>query len=171
MEKKILLAFILVAGLAATARVGLGQNVDPSVQQSFEAKFGKTTAVKWEKVRDMYIGKFILNYESMDCYYNDKGELLGTGRYFTSDKIDGRTRAVINENFGGWLIQQAYEYTWASELPQQMFILSNVKYTAIIRVNLFGSVEVIQKKKNKSLTPSQNPELSEIHGLKRPSLM
>jgi len=169
MQKKILLAFILLAGLAATARVG--QDVDPLVKQGFEAKFGKAIDVKWEKIRDLYIGKFILNYQSMDCYYNDRGELLGTGRYFSSDKIDERTKAVINESFGGWLIQQAYEYTWANEMPQQMFILSNVKYTAIIRVNLFGSVEVIEKKKNKSLNRSQTPELSKIDGLKPTSRM
>jgi hypothetical protein len=169
MQKKILLVFILMAGLAATARAG--EDVDPLVQQNFEAKFGKTTDVKWEKIRNVYIGKFILNYQSMDCYYNDRGELLGTGRYFTSDKIDERTKAVINENFGGWLIQQAYEYTWANEMPQQMFILSNVKYTAIIRVNLFGSVEVIEKKKNKSLSNSLNPELSRIHVLAPASRM
>jgi hypothetical protein len=169
MQKKILLAFILVAGLAATARVG--EDVDSLVQQSFEAKFGKTTDVKWNKIRDVYIGKFILNHQSMDCYYNNKGELLGTGRYFSSDKIDERTKAAINENFGGWFIQQAYEYTWANEMPQQMFILSNVKSTAIIRVNLFGSVEVVDKKKNKSFGRSQNPELSRIYGLKPPFLM
>jgi hypothetical protein len=64
-----------------------------------------------------------------------------------------------------------YEYTWANEMPQQMFILSNVKYTAIIRVNLFGSVEVIEKKKNKSLNRSQTPELSKIDGLKPTSRM
>lgn len=164
MGKKILLFLFLAASLAAAA--GTGDDVDPLVQQKFEAKFGKATEVKWKKIQDVYIGQFIQNYQSMDCYINDRGELLGTGRYFSTNKIDERTKSILNETFGGWLIQQAYECTMANELPEQMFILSNFKYTAIVRVNLYGSMEIMEKKKNKVFNSSQAQEGSAIDNLK-----
>jgi hypothetical protein len=35
----------------------LAKMFDPLVKQGFEAKFGKAIDVKWEKIRDLYIGK------------------------------------------------------------------------------------------------------------------
>jgi len=164
MGKKIVLFLFLTASLAAAGSPG--DEVSPLVQHKFEAKFGKATEVKWKKVQDVYIGQFILNYESMDCYINDRGEFLGTGRYFPTRKIDERTKAVLNQAFGGWFVQQAYECTMANELPQQMFILSNFKYTAIVKVNHFGSIEIVEKKKNKVFNSSENPGISAIDNLK-----
>jgi len=169
MGKKILLFLFVAASLAASA--GPGDDVSPIVQQKFNARFGASTAVKWKKVQDVYIGQFILNFESMDCYINDQGELLGTGRYFSVAKIDERTKALLNENFRGWFIQQAYECTMANELPEQMFILSNFKYTATVRTNLYGSLEVIEKKKNKVFNSSETPGVSLIDKLKQKFLM
>jgi hypothetical protein len=164
MKKKILLFTFLTATLIAAATEG--PDVDPQLQEKFEAKFGKTTPVKWKKIQHMYIGQFTSNFQSMDCYFTEEGELLGTGKYFSSDKIDDRTRAMINQSFRHWHIQLAYEYTFANELPQQMFVLSNVKFTAIIRVNLFGSLEVIEKKKNNLFKDSPKFDLSKVNDLK-----
>jgi len=164
MGKKILLFLFFAASLAAFA--GPGDDVSPLVQQKFHTKFGASTEVKWKKIQDVYIGQFIQNYESMDCYINERGELLGTGRYFATSKIDEKTKAILHERFDGWFIQQAYECSMANELPQQMFILSNFKYTAVIRVSLFGSVEVLEKKKSKLFNTSQIPAVSAIGNLK-----
>ena len=161
MNKKILLFAFLAGSLAAIASEG--PDVDPALQQKFQAKFGKSTPVKWKKIEDFYVGQFILDYQSTDCYFTNQGEFLGTGRYFPLSKIEQRTRAVINENFRDWHIQLAYEYSFANELPQQMFVLSNFKSTAIIRVNMFGSIEVIQKKKNKPFGDSQKFDLSKTN--------
>ena len=164
MGKKTLFFLFFAASLAASA--GPGDEVNPVVQQKFHARFGASTEVKWKKVQDVYIGQFILNFESMDCYINDRGELLGTGRYFATSKIDEKTKAALHETFDGWFIQQAYECSMANELPQQMFILSNFKYTAIVRVSLYGSIEVLEKKKSKLFNTAQLPAVSAINSVK-----
>jgi len=169
MEKKITTLLLSAIGIISFARAGDG--IDQLLQQKFEAKFGKTTSVKWKKFQDVYIGQFVLNNESMECYFSDLGELLGTGRYFTSDKIDQRTRTAIDSKFPGWFIQQSYEYTASNELPRSMFILSNVKKTAIISVNGSGTIEVVEENKNKLPGNLQKPEFSKNTHLKIQSIM
>lgn len=147
MEKKIIALLLSAIGIISFAKAG--DDIDQLLQQKFQSKFGKTTSVKWKKVQNVYIGQFTVNNEFMECYFNDRAELLGTGRYFTSDKIDPKTKIAINSMFPGWFIQQSYEYTAYNESPQLMFILTNIRYTAIIKANASGEIEVIREDKNK----------------------
>jgi len=169
MEKKLATLLLSAIGIVSFARAGDG--IDHLLQQKFEAKFGKTTLVKWKKFHDVFIGQFVLNNESMECYFSDLGELLGTGRYFTSDKIDQKTRAAINSKFPGWFIQQSYEYTASNESPRSMFILSDIKHTAIVSVNGAGAIEVIEENKNKLHGNLQKPEFPKNTHLKIQSIM
>ena len=158
MEKKIIAMLLSFIGVISLARAG--DDINQLLQQKFQAKFGKTTSVKWKKVQDVYIGQFMLNNEFMECYFNDHAELLGTGRYFTSNKIDPKTKISINAKFPGWFIQQSYEYTAYNESSQFMFIITNIKYTAIVKANAEGEIEVIREDKNKLPGEAQTTELS-----------
>ena len=162
MKKKILFLLLSAASLIAIANPGEGVNRE--VQKTFNAKFGKTSPVEWRKIQDAYVGHFNMNGQEMDAYFNDDGELFGTGREIERNKIDEKTKAAISKKFEGWHILLAYEYTPTDESAQQFMSICNPKFSAIIKVDQRGSIVLLQKKKirssvrlKKSDVPNQEP--------------
>jgi len=148
MKKKIL--FLLLSATSLMAIASPGEDVNRVVQEAFNARFGKTSAVEWRRVQGVYVGHFNMNGQEMDAYFNDDGELLGTGREIERNIIDEKTKATISKRFGEWDILQAYELTIPDESPVQFIFLWNPKFSAIIKVDQCGSIVQIQKKKIKS---------------------
>jgi hypothetical protein len=45
--------------------------------------------------------------------------------------------------------QLVYEFTLTNQVPEHLLILGNLKFTAIVKVDQEGSVQIVQKKKNR----------------------
>jgi len=147
MKKKILVLLLSVSGLMAIASPG--DDVTSAVSESFEHKFGEDVPVSWKHIKDMYVGCFILNGQQTEAYFYDNGELMATGRNIGKNQLDEKTQTAINKKFEGCWIQQVYELTFTNQSPEHFLILGNIKFTAIVKVDHTGYVEVVQKKKNR----------------------
>jgi hypothetical protein len=155
MKKKILVLLLSVSSVMAMANPG--DDITPAVRKSFEAKFGTSTSVSWKHIEDMYIGYFILDGQNTDAYFYDNGELLGTGRTIEKNKMDEKTKAAINKKFEGCWIQLVYELMLPNQASEHLLILGNIKFTAIVKVDQRGSVQVIQKQKNRLFMQENSP--------------
>jgi hypothetical protein len=147
MKKKILVLLLSVSSVMAMANPG--DDVTAAVSKSFETKFGKSTPVSWKHIEDMYVGYFILNGQNMDAYFFDNGELLGTGKTIEKNTMDEKTKAAISKKFEGCWIQVVYELTFTNQVSEHLLILGNPKFTAIVKVDQKGFVQVVQKQKNR----------------------
>lgn len=155
MKKKILVLLLSVSSVMAMANPG--DDVTSTVRKSFEAKFGKSTQVSWKHIEDMYVGYFNLNGQNMNAYFYDNGELMGTGRTIEKNKMDEKTKAAISKKFEGCWIQLVYEVTLANQVSEHFLILGNVKFTAIVKVDQQGYVQVVQKQKNRLQMQENSP--------------
>ena len=151
MKQKIILLILFAAGFMASRA-----NENPAVQYSFEARFGNSIAVTWNKIQEVYVGCFSLKNEHVHAYFYEDGEFLGTGKYIAVAEIAARKKTAIDSKFNGWLIEEAYEFTPIDSAPELFVMIRNLKFTAVIRINERGSIQILQRTRNKSNSDSKN---------------
>src|ERR1700733_10086840 len=93
--KKIILSFTIAAALlsssftyAANKEPGL-KEPSTKAKQAFNSEFAKVTDVEWTTMskEGVYQAKFTFNNESLQAFFTEEGDFLGTTRQITKSQL------------------------------------------------------------------------------------
>lgn len=145
MKKLIAIAAVLLITASQSLFAGDNSFAPSQVKTSFETRFGSTINVSWERIRNVFIGRFTLDTENFEVYYSENGEYLGTGRYIPASYLPYTLRNDISTRFSGCAIINAIEFSSASGDTSYFIRAENETTQYELRAYDNGKTELIKK--------------------------
>lgn len=145
MKKLIAIAAMILITASQSLFAGDNSFAPAQIKTSFETRFGKTINVSWERMRNVFIGRFTLDAENFEVYYAEGGEYLGTGRYIPSSYLPHSLRNDISTRFNSCAIINAIEFSSASGDTSYFIRAENETTEYDLRVYDNGKTDVIKK--------------------------
>ena len=139
--KKLLLAALVVAGLGSSAFATDATKVSSKAQNSFEAKFGNATNVKWTPRESYNKVSFTLADEQVEAFFAIVGDLIGFSRKAAFKSLPLAAIQKIKKEYAGYTVKETIEFEQNEE--KSFYVsLENGDKKQILEVSLYGSVSV-----------------------------
>ena len=144
--KKLTVFLLLLLITASNALFAQKQTfVAGKVQSSFEAKYGKGLKVSWDKIADIYVGRFTNNNQNLEVYYSEEGELLAYARYIPAPYLPQLVAHAISTKFPGKNVNEIIEYTSAATGTEYFMHIVNNNVELFAKSDRDGCTEVLKK--------------------------
>ena len=147
MKKLLTIIAAFVITTSATVFANNETSAPGIVKSSFERKFGKTINVKWEKVVDVYVGRFTSSDNNYEVYFSDDGEMLGSSRYILKVSLPETISSAVKKQFPGGSITQVLEYTSTAHVTSYYVIVATYKADLVLHATIYGEIDVVKKTK------------------------
>lgn len=143
--KKLLLAALVVAGLASSAFATDVTKVSSKAQTSFESKFGNATNVQWIAREDYNKVTFTLADEQVEAFFATDGDLIGFSRNTAFKSLPLAAIQKIKKEYAAYTVKETIEFEQNEE--KSFYVsLENGDKKLILEVSLFGNVSVYRGK-------------------------
>ncbi|HTL06812.1 MAG TPA: hypothetical protein VL307_01100 [Chitinophagaceae bacterium] len=146
--KKIILSLTLSAALLSSAFTYAGDRNDPSlkVKQAFSNEFAQVKNVEWVTLRSegVYQAKFEFNNESLQAFFTEDGEFLGTTRQITKSQLPILVASGLEKQYADAHVVTIFEYSKKDGIDYYI-TLTNAKGTVIAKANAGGEFSVYKK--------------------------
>ena len=143
--KKLLLAALVVAGLASSAFATDVTKVSSKAQTSFESKFGNATNVQWTAREGYNKVTFTLADEQVEAFFATDGDLIGFSRNTAFKSLPLAAIQKIKKEYAAYTVKETIEFEQNEE--KSFYVsLENGDKKLILEVSLFGNVSVYRGK-------------------------
>jgi len=112
--KKILLSMTLaVAILGAAFATPADREPSVIVKTAFAKEFINITEVKWvaAETTGVYEARFTFNNESLQAYFTEEGEFLGTMRLISASRLPVLAANALARKYGNYHVVSVFEYS------------------------------------------------------------
>lgn len=145
---KKLLTFIAALIITTSAVFANHEVLAPLVvKTAFETKFGKITNVTWEKILDVYVGRFTSNDNNYEAYFSENGELLASARYISELSLPQLISDTVKSKYSGSDILQVLEFTSLTSGTSYYINITNNKANLVLLVTPGGETTIVRKTK------------------------
>ena len=110
--KKLITVFVVFFITASQTLLANDEVLTPAqVKSSFETRYGNTTNAKWQKIKGVYVARFVENGNDFEVYYSKHGELLAYSRFIPESYLPQLIADAISTQFPGFAITELLEFT------------------------------------------------------------
>jgi hypothetical protein len=147
--KKIALSLALVAAILSTGfTYAAAPNPSNRVKEAFSKEFAHIKDVKWDLVgKDgIYLANFTFNSESVQAFFTEEGEFLGTNRQISKQQLPILIARELDKSYPDADIRSVFEYSMKDELAYYLTIMTS-KGAMVIKATGNGELTVRQRTK------------------------
>ena len=145
--KKILLSMTLAVAILGSA-FATPADKEPSVmaKAAFAKEFSTIKEVTWEaaNAEGIYQATFTFNNESLQAYFTEEGEFLGTTRIISVARLPLPASNALARNYAGYHIVSVFEYS-RPESVAYYITMSNAKGGLILEATGNGELTVYKR--------------------------
>jgi hypothetical protein len=142
MKKLFILALIAIA-------TGTSAFAGPSTKvfHHFATSFSKAKNVSWESSDKFDKVSFILDNEKVDAYYGSEGELIGTSKTLSFEKLPKSALETITTKYTypNYQLKECIEFTYGNNEKKYYVSLDKTNETVVLEINKAGTVSVFAK--------------------------
>jgi hypothetical protein len=142
--KKLIIFLCVFATLGAAASAP--PEVNEKVLKAFEATFVKATDVVWHEMENSYEARFKQSEIVTKARYDMEGNLLGTIRYYSEERLPINILTKLKNKFAGKSVFGVTEAATEEEVTYHI-VLQDEKNWYIIKSDSWGSLEISTKYK------------------------
>jgi hypothetical protein len=167
MMKKILLLAISIATIAPALFAGAEPEVNRTVQNAFRKQFGEMTLVTWKKAYsgEINIGKYLKNNVRKEAFFSQAGKFIGEGQYISAESLPKTIQKIAAHTFKKYQLTEAYEFYYTnSDIPVYGLTLENEKEKYQVKIDEFGNLVIINRKKIKQIQAQNQSALKVAEG-------
>lgn len=149
--KKIIVstALVVTVFIAGVVKVQAADK-EPSyiVKEAFAKEFTSIKEVKWDENSNegLYIANFIFNNESLQAYFSEEGEFLGTTRKVSGNQFPILVTKALDDQYPNAKVISAFEYNNPTGLSYYITV-STKKGTLVLKATGSGDLTVYQRQK------------------------
>lgn len=149
--KKIIISLTLAAAVLTTGTIyAAGSNPNPAVKEAFAKEFAQIKEVKWDVVTKngsgIYQANFTFNNESLQAFFTEEGEFLGTTREITKSQLPILVIRELDKKYGEATIRTVYEHSMTDGIAYYINMVTE-KGAMIVKATGNGELTVRQKLK------------------------
>ena len=117
-----------------------------SVKQAFTREFSQAKDVQWTTVNNggVYQAKFIFNNESLQAFFTEEGEFLGTTRQVTKSQLPILVVTALEKQYPDTRVATIFEYSKTDGLAYYITLV-NAKGGTIVKATGSGELSVYKK--------------------------
>jgi opacity protein-like surface antigen len=141
--KRLLLAVLVVAGLASSAFATDANKVSTRVQNSFAEKFVNAQNVQWTAKENFNKVSFTLADEQVEAFFAIDGDLLGYSRKVDFKSLPLAGIQKIKKEYAGYTIRETIEFQQNDEKAFYVSLEKDGK-KQVLEVSLYGSVSIFK---------------------------
>jgi len=145
--KKIFLSLTLSAALLSSAFTYAANN-EPNfkVKQAFSSEFTQVKNVEWIVMdkEGVYQAKFIFNNETLQAFFTEDGEFLGTTRQVLKSQLPISVASGLEKQYGGARVISIFEYSKKDGLDYYITLTTD-KGAMIVKATGNGEFSVYKK--------------------------
>ena len=145
--KKIILSFAIAAAVLSSSFTYAAKN-DPSLKakQAFVTQFTQVGDVEWTTMNNagVYQAKFTFNNESLQAFFNEEGEFLGTTRQIVKSQLPILVVTELNKQYADARVVSIFEFSKQDGLDYYITI-TNSKGASIIKATGNGELSLYKK--------------------------
>ena len=145
--KKIFLSLTISAALLSSAFTYAANN-EPNfkVKQAFSSEFTQVKDVEWIAMdkEGVYQAKFIFNNETLQAFFTEDGEFLGTTRQVLKSQLPISVASGLEKQYGGARLISIFEYSKKDGLDYYITLTTD-KGAMIVKATGNGEFSVYKK--------------------------
>ena len=145
--KKIMLSMALaIAILGSAFATPASKEPSVTVKAAFAKEFATVKDVQWEAAEKegVYEARFTFNNESLQAYFTEEGEFLGTTRIISVARLPLPASNALARNYAGYHIVGVFEYS-RPESVAYYITMSNAKGGLILEATGNGELTVYKR--------------------------
>ncbi len=142
--KKLFLAACMVVALTASAFAD-GVTVNMRALRNFKAEFTDAANVQWKTGADFAKASFTWNQQRMEAFYDSDGELIGTSRAITLERLPVSAEKFIQRKYNDYTATEAIEFDNVKDGLCYYVSLVKESTKVVLQVSSQGSVSVFKK--------------------------
>src|SRR3954462_2825832 len=108
--KKLLMATLIVAALAASAFAKEPSAKSYKAEKSFIAEFTEASDVSWTTAGAFLKASFVYDKQRMEAFYTEEGEKIGTSRGIPLDLLPVKAKRAFAKKFEGYEIKESIAF-------------------------------------------------------------
>jgi len=145
--KKILLSMTLAVAILGSA-FATPADKEPSVivKAAFAKEFSTIKDVKWEAAdaEGVYQAQFTFNNESLQAYFTEEGEFLGTTRLISVSRLPVLAANTLARKYAGYHIVSVYEHSMTESVAYYITV-SDAKGGLMLKATGNGELTVYKR--------------------------
>jgi hypothetical protein len=147
MKKLFILALIAIA--TGTSAFAGPSAISTKVSDHFAASFSKAKNVSWKSSDRFDKVSFVLNNEKVDAFYGTDGELIGTSKALSFEKLPKAALETITTKYTypEFQLKDCLEFTNANNEKNYYVSLDKTNETVVLEITKAGVVSVFAKTK------------------------
>jgi len=146
--KKIFFSLTLTAAILSSAFTYAGTNSEPGtkVKQAFINEFTQVKDVEWTSMNTegVYQAKFTFNNETLQAFFTEEGEFLGTTRQITKSQLPILVASGLEKQYADARVISIFEYSKKDGLDYYI-TLTTAKGAVIVKASANGEFSVYKK--------------------------
>lgn len=146
MKKIILSLAISAALLVSVSGYAAGKNPSVTVKQAFTKEFAQIKDVEWTTLSNegVYQATFVYNNESLQAFFTEDGEFLGTTRQITKSQLPIGVVTELEKQYADAHVATIFEYSRKDGLSYYITLTSG-KNAMVIKATGNGELSVYKK--------------------------
>ena len=146
MKKMILSLSIAAALLSFTTVHAADKNPDAKVKQAFNKEFSQVKEVEWSSISKdgVFQAKFSFNNETVQAFFTEDGEYLGTTRQVTKSQLPIMVTNALDKQYSDARIVTIFEYSKTDGLAYYVTLVTS-KGSMIVKATGSGDVSIYKK--------------------------
>jgi len=115
--------------------VGIGI-ISPKAMKDFTKTYKNVVSESWEKLKDGYATRFILNDVMHSVYYNTKGRWTGSVKGYSEDKMPNDIRNIVKQEYYDYSIiyVEEVETIGSNGIPTYVIHLEDKNNIKLVRI-------------------------------------
>lgn len=146
--KKIIFTITLSVALLSSAFTYAANINEPGVKvkQAFTNEFTQAKDVEWVAMgkEGVYQAKFTFNNESLQAFFTEEGEFLGTTRQINKSQLPILVASSIDKQYADARVVTIFEYSKKDGLDYYI-TMTTAKGALIVKANANGDLSVYKK--------------------------
>jgi len=149
--KKIILSLTLATALLSSAFTYAADS-EPGlkVKQAFNSEFTQVKNVEWTTMgkEGVYQAKFMFNNETLQAFFTEEGEFLGTTRQISKSQLPILVATTLEKEYSNAKVITIFEYSKKDGLDYYI-TLTTSKGASVIKATGNGELSVFKKNADK----------------------
>ena len=110
--------------------------ISPKALKDFTKTYKNVVSESWEKLKDGYATRFILNDVMHSVYYNTKGRWTGSVKGYSEDKMPNDIRNIVKQEYYDYSIiyVEEVETIGSNGIPTYVIHLENKNNIKLVRI-------------------------------------
>jgi hypothetical protein len=143
MKQLIFAAIIAATSITQAFAIG-GETVDGRISRKFHEDYKAATAVSWNVTDEYSAATFVLNGMTMEIFYNNDGDPLGTSHKISQDQLPAKALQAAMDKYKGYVVTESIQVDLPYNKESYFVTLAGPGKTVILELNQKGWARIFK---------------------------